>query len=162
MAVQIDGASAVTINDVGTLSITPGSGDASDVAKRAFAEAQKALSAKLTALGCADTAGARTRLREREGLQIQAETHKATVAALAPHGIEALATQVAELTAKREVSYEPDIPDIATAEQAYEKCQEKNYAPEVFTKALRKRVNRHRRRWKSRRGKSSLPRALTH
>ena len=123
VAVQIDGASAVTINDVGTLSITPGSGDASDVAKRAFAEAQKALSAKLTALGCADIAGARTRLREREGLQIQAETHKATVAALAPHGIEALATQVAELTAKREVSYGPDIPDIATAEQAHEKCR---------------------------------------
>ena len=122
--VQIDGASTLTIDEVGTLSIAPGSGAAAEVAKGAFTDAEEALSAKLVALGCDNPAGARTILRERDNLEAQAERHKATVAALAPDGIDALATQVAGLASKLEFAGEPDIPDIATAEQAYEEGQE--------------------------------------
>jgi DNA repair exonuclease SbcCD ATPase subunit len=122
--VQIDGASALTIDEVGKLSIAPGSGEAAEVAKRAFADAQKVLSDELAALGCENPAGARASLRKRESLESQAETHKATVAALAPDGIDALATQVAELASKLEVANDSDLPDISAAEQTHEKYQE--------------------------------------
>lgn len=122
--VQIDASSTLTIDEVGILSIAPGSGAAAEVAKGAFADAEKALSAKLAALGCENPAGARAILRERESLENQAETHKATVAALAPDGIDALATQVAGLASRLELADEPDVPGIATTEQAHEECQE--------------------------------------
>jgi hypothetical protein len=53
-----------------------------------------------------------------------AGTHKATVAAQAPDEIDALATQVAELASRLKIADEPDIPDIATAEQAREEYWE--------------------------------------
>ena len=123
--VQIDGASSIAINDVAILSIVPGSGEALDAAKRKLSEAEKRVAEKLAALGSENSTMARARLRTRNKLQRVAETCNAKINVLAPDGIDALATQVADLAAQLDVRIKSDLPDVATAEKARDACRER-------------------------------------
>ena len=135
--IQIDTASTLTFENLGVLSIVPGFGDESHVAKNRLSEVENALNEKLEALDCLNLKDAQVRLSTREALQSEAEKHSVTIAALAPDGIDLLATRLAKLAAKLDDSFPSDVSDVNSAQDVQKKCQAHELRTRDALEALR-------------------------
>ena len=138
--VRIDQASALTIDDVGSLSITPGSADGGDTARHRLRTARQALADTLEQLGCKNPAHARKLFNQREELLREAAQAEAIVEVRAPRGIEALRIEVAQLHEKLDASFKEEIPDVGTAEEAVEDAEKKERKARIKWETARERA----------------------
>jgi AAA domain len=83
----------LVLEGYGEIGIHPGGG--TEELARAADQAAQALENALRRLGLADIAAARTALRQQDAARTEVKTHGATVAAVAPSGIEALRQELA-------------------------------------------------------------------
>jgi len=83
----------LVLEGYGEIGIHPGGG--TEELARATDQATQALENALRRLGLADIAAARETLRQQDAARSEVKTHGATVAALAPNGIEALRQELA-------------------------------------------------------------------
>ena len=121
--VRIDQASALTIDDVGSLSITPGSADGGDTARHRLRTARQALADTLEQLGCNNPAHARRLFNKREKLLREATRAQDIVKIRALRGIETLRVELAQLHEQLDASFEEELPDVPTAEQALDDAE---------------------------------------
>ena len=123
--VRINQSSALAIEGVGSLSVTPGSADSGTDARHRLGTARDALAEKLAQLNCETVDEARERSSKRSGLVGEAEQADAVVQIRAPHGIEALRIDVMKLKDKLDADINEDVPEVATAEQALDLAEAK-------------------------------------
>ena len=123
--VRIDQSSALAIEGVGSLSVTPGSADSGTDAFHRLSKARDALSEKLAQLNVETVQQVCERFNKRLGLVREAEQADAVVRIRAPQGIEALRIDVMKLRDKLDADIDEDVPELATAEQALDQAEAK-------------------------------------
>ena len=120
---RLDQSSAVAIDGVGSLSVTPGSPESGTDARLLLDSALDALSEKLAQLNSETTENARQRREERADLLRDAELAESVVQTHAPEGLEALRIDVLKLKGKLRAEIDEDVPDIATAQTALDQAE---------------------------------------
>lgn len=121
--VRIDQASVLAIDEVGKLTISPGTTDGGDDAQRRLRGAREALADKLEQLNCENLEQALARRDNGAELLIQAERAESIVAIRAPGGIEALRIEVAQLREMLGAAIAEDVPEVAAAERALDTAE---------------------------------------